>query len=145
MPDSTISTEKVVTVTLQPNTIATIFGVIRDASVNEQVALVELFAKGVRVEKTVTLDGKKDRPYHVVGEQGKFAVTWGPFSEQKTIQVALYRTDASGNSIEPIGTLKELVDNISHTKVTLISVYHQDRNRQTKLMTVVNITRMLVK
>jgi len=59
------------------------------------------------VEKTVKLDGKKDHPYHVIGEHEKFGITWGPFPE-KTIQVALYWTDTSGNELEPIDTFNEV-------------------------------------
>jgi len=60
------------------------------------------------VEKTVTLDGKKDRPYHVAGEHEKFSVTWGPFPEEKKIQIALYWTDTSGNELEPIDAVNEV-------------------------------------
>jgi len=67
--------------------------------------LVELLDKNMTVEKSVTLEGKKDRPYHVVGEQNKFAVTWGPFKEQKNIQVALYTPKSA---IDPIDTIQEV-------------------------------------
>ena len=70
--------------------------------------MIELFDKEMTSEKSVTLDGRKDRPYHVVGEENKFAVTWGPFSEQKKLQVALYRTVPSGNEIEPIDIIQEV-------------------------------------
>ena len=70
--------------------------------------MVELFGKGLTVERTITLDGKKDYPYHVVGERDRFAVTWGPFTEQKKIQVVLYWTDRYSNGVEPIDDIKEV-------------------------------------
>jgi len=70
--------------------------------------VIELHDKGMTVEKTVTFDGKKENPYHIVGEHEKFAVTWGPFPEQKKIQVALYWTDAASNGLDPIDAVKEV-------------------------------------
>jgi len=67
--------------------------------------LVQLFDKGMTVEKSVTLEGKKDRPYHVVGELNKFSITWGPFAEQKKIQVVLYTPESE---IDPIDTINEV-------------------------------------
>jgi DNA-binding NarL/FixJ family response regulator len=107
--------------------------------------VVELYDKGMTVEKTVTFGGKKESPYHIVGEHDKFAVTWGPFAEQKKIQVALYWTDAVGNGLDPIDTVKELSDDKNCTKVTLLSVHHHDNQNNLTLRTVINVTCMKVK
>jgi hypothetical protein len=143
-PGHPTTSGKVVAITLEPHTIATIFGAIQDTSIIEHVAVVELHDKGMTVEKTVTFDGKKENPYHIVGEHDKFTVTWGPFPEQKKIQVALYWSDAAGNGLDPIDTVKELSDDKNRTKVTLLSVHHRDQNNL-NLRTVVNITCMKVK
>jgi hypothetical protein len=63
--------------------------------------LAQLFGKGVAVEQTATLDGPKDSPYHVVGDDNNYAVVWGPFTGKK-IQVALYWINSSGNGLQPI-------------------------------------------
>ena len=81
---------------------------IQDASINKHIAVVGLRDKGMTVEKTVTLDGKKENLYQIVGEHEKFAVTWGPFTEQKQIQVTLYWTDTAGNGLEPIDSVQEV-------------------------------------
>ena len=69
---------------------------------NEQIVIAQLFGKGVSVETTATLDGKKGNPYHVVGDDKNYALVWGPFTEKKTIQVALYWTNSSGKGLQPI-------------------------------------------
>ena len=81
---------------------------IQDASINEHVAVVGLRDKGMTIEKTVTFEGKKENPYHIVGERERFGVTWGPFTEQKQIQVTLYWTDTAYNGLEPIDSVKEV-------------------------------------
>jgi len=128
---TTTTTGSVVSITLEPNTIATIFGVclffknisitslfeihvvsqaIQDTAVNEQVIVAQLFGKGVSFEQNTTLNRPKDSPYHVVGDDKKHAIVWGPFVEKKKIQVALYWTNSKGNGLQPIdkGEIKEV-------------------------------------
>jgi len=112
---TTTTTGTVVNITLESNTVATIFGVvipflsfsyysatrvwaIQDAAVNKQIVLAQLFGKGVAVEQTATLDGDgpKGSPYHVVGDDNNYAVVWGPFKfTGKKIQVALLSLSSS--------------------------------------------------
>jgi len=77
---------------------------------NEEIVVAQLFGKGASFEKTATLDGPKDRPYHVAGHKNHYAVVWGPFTEEKTIQVALYWTNSSAKGLQPIdeGKIKEV-------------------------------------
>ena len=78
-------------------------------STAEDVALVQLVNKEMTVEKSISLEGKKDCPHHLVGGHDKCAVTWGPFGEQKKIQLALYWTKtASGNGTKPVDTIQEV-------------------------------------
>jgi len=78
--------------------------------VKEQIVLAQLFGKGVVLEKTVTLDGPKSGPYHVVRDEKDYAIVWGPFTEKKMIQVALYWNNPHNSALEPIGKggLKEV-------------------------------------
>jgi len=78
--------------------------------VNEQLVFVRLFGNGDIVEETATLDGEKDSPYHVVGDEKNYAIVWGPFRDRKRIQVALYWTNSSGKGLQPIekGEIKEV-------------------------------------
>ena len=64
--------------------------------------MAQLFGKGVTVEKTATLDGPKESPYHVVGDDKNYAVVWGPFTEKKKIQVCIYWTNSKDNGLQPI-------------------------------------------
>ena len=84
---------------------------IQDVAVNEQVVVAQLFGKGVSLEQNATLDGPKDSPYHVVGDDKKHTIVWGPFAEKKKIQVALYWTNSKGNGLQPIdkGEIKRFV------------------------------------
>jgi len=78
--------------------------------VKEQIVLAQLFGKGVVLEKTVNLDGPKSGPYHVVGDEKDNAIVWGPFTEKKIIQVALYWNNPHNSALELIdkGGLKEV-------------------------------------
>ncbi|KAF8804966.1 hypothetical protein BYT27DRAFT_7243522 [Phlegmacium glaucopus] len=139
-------TGTVVSIVLQPNTIAFIFGAIQDAAINEQKVLAQLLGTGITAEQSDILDGEKDNAYHVENDKSKHAVVWGPFTEKKKIQIALYWINKSGNGLQPIdsGEIKEFEDAKLRTKVTLIPVFREKDGTST-LRTVVNVTRMAVK
>ncbi|KAF8804984.1 hypothetical protein BYT27DRAFT_7340000 [Phlegmacium glaucopus] len=139
-------TGTVVSIVLQPNTIAFIFGAIQDAAVNEQKVLAQLLGTGITAKQTVILEGEKDNAYHVENDKSEHVIVWGPFAEKKKIQIALYWINNLGNGLQPIdkGEIKEFEDAKLRTKVTLIPVFRKKDGTST-LRTVINVTRMAVK
>jgi len=64
--------------------------------------MAQLFGKEIPAEKTEYLDGKRDSPYHILNSNDNYAIVWGPFTEKKHIQVALYWSDSNDSGLQSI-------------------------------------------
>jgi len=57
---------------------------------NEQAVSVTLSGKETSSNQQAILYGPIGGPYHVLDDKKNYAVVWGPFTEEKTIQVSLF-------------------------------------------------------
>ncbi|KIJ95040.1 hypothetical protein K443DRAFT_134551 [Laccaria amethystina LaAM-08-1] len=125
-----------VSVSVNPQTLITIFGVATSA--RKQKVQAELKDGNSNVQSSSSFDGVQKESLYLEDDSTKKTIVWGPFDEQMTIELSFSHQDSGEDDWEP----SSHSTNDLQTAISLIPIDDGENDDENYQNTILNVTRM---